>query len=92
MIDGTKGSAILFGLMLGLTIILLGLALAPSLSETINNARNATSGDTTGLDCDNESISNFNKATCVATDLSLFYIIGFILFLGGSVIAAKIYF
>ena len=87
-----KGQAVIFGLCLGLTIIILGLAIAPALSESINNARNATSGDTLGLDCDNESISNFNKATCIISDLSLFYVIGFIIFLGGSVVAARIYF
>jgi len=47
---------------------------------------------TGGLDCDNSSISNFDKATCIATDLMLFYFIGFLIFLAGAVITAKFVF
>ena len=82
----------LYGLMLGLVVIILALALAPTLQEFTGNAMNQTVGDTIGLDCDNVTISNFDKATCVATDLSMFYFIGFMLFLGASLITAKLVF
>ena len=42
-----------------------------------------------GMDCDNASISNFDKAACVATDLMLFYFISFLVFLAGAIVTAK---
>jgi hypothetical protein len=83
-----KGSVIIYGIMLGLTIIILALALAPSVQEFTEEARNSTSG----MDCSNSSISNFDKATCVVTDLNLFYFIGGLIFIAGSVIIAKVVF
>ena len=90
----TKANIAIYGLMLGLTIIILALALAPSISESTGNAMNYTnvSTDQYGLDCSNSSISNFDKVTCYATDLTLFYFIGALLLIGGGVIAAKIIF
>jgi len=85
-----KGSVAIFGLMLGLTIIILGLALAPAVSQATETARNQTNGDTVGLDCSNSSISDFDKATCIATDLNIFYFIGSIILIGGSLIGIKI--
>ncbi len=87
-----KGSVVLFGLMLGMVIIILALALAPVLQDTVNTAMNSSSGDTFGLDCGNESISNFDKAGCLAVDLGWFYYIGSLIFIGGLVIASKITF
>ncbi len=87
-----KGSVVIYGLCLGLLVLILALALAPSVQYTTDSAMNATSGDTTGLDCDNSSISNFNKATCVATDISLFWFIGSLIFIAGVIITSKIVF
>ena len=79
-----------YGIMLGVTIIILALDLAPAVANSTNSARNASSGDTIGLDCSNDSISNFDKATCIATDINLFYFIASLFFVGGAVITAKI--
>ena len=87
-----KGSVVIFGLMLGLTIIILTLSLAPVVQEFTEAARNETAGDIAGLDCSNDSISNFNKAACVATDISLFYFIGALIFISGLVITSKVVF
>jgi hypothetical protein len=87
-----KSQTMIYGLMLGLIIIVLALALAPPVSQFTNSARNVTEGDTIGLDCTNSSISNFDKATCVVTDLNLFYFIGGLIFIAGAVIVAKIVF
>jgi uncharacterized protein (UPF0333 family) len=83
---------IFYGLMLALVIIILALALASPVLESTEGARNASSGDTIGMDCSNESISNFDKAACIVTDLSLFYFIGTLIFIGGAVFLAKIIF
>lgn len=87
-----RGSFTLYGLMLALTLVILAFALAPAVSDFTSSARNATVNDTLGLDCNNESISNFDKATCVATDLTLFYFIGGLVFIAGAVITARIIF
>lgn len=87
-----KGSITIYGIMLALVIIILALALAPAVSYFTGDAMNATSGDDYGLDCNNATISNFNKATCTATDLTLFYFIGGLILIGGAILGARIIF
>ena len=87
-----SGSVIIFAMMLGMVIIILALALAPAAQDFITSAMNESSGDAIGLDCTNESISSFDKAACIATDLTLFYFVGILIFIGGLVITAKITF
>jgi len=43
-----------------------------------------------GMDCSNTSISSFNKGACLVADMSLFYFIGGLIFMVGSIIAAKV--
>jgi len=88
----SKASVTIYGIMLALTIIILALALAPAVKQSTDLARNESDGDTLGMDCDNSSISDFQKAACLATDLSLFYLIGGVLFLAGAIISARIIF
>ena len=87
-----KGSILMYGIMLSITIIILALALAPAVSQFTNGAMNASSENAIGLDCKNESISNFDKATCVATDLSLVWFVGSLILIGGGLWVAKIIF
>lgn len=87
-----SGSVVIFGLMLGMVIIILGLALAPVLQDSVDTAMNTSTSETFGLDCDNDSISSFDKAGCIAVDLSLFYYIGALIFIGGLVITTKVTF
>jgi len=87
-----KGSILIYGLMLGLTVLFLALALAPAVSNSVVSAMNQTVGDTVGLSCDNSTISNFDKAACVATDLTLLYFIGGLIFIAGAVVTAKFIF
>lgn len=85
-----RGQVFFVTLMLFVTIIILGLALAPSLKIFSDTARNSTTSTNLGLDCSNTSISNNDKANCVATDLMMPYFIGFIIFMGGALLGAKI--
>ena len=87
-----RGQVIFVTLMIGLTIAILALALAPSLQTFTDDARNASTNSSVGLDCDNDSISNFNKAACVVTDISLPYFIGFLLLLAGAVVVGRLLF
>jgi len=80
-----KGSIIFYSLMLGLTIIVLALALAPPIQDFTDDALS-------DLDCDSVSISQFDKAACVVVDLNLFYFAGSLLLIGGVIVTAKIIF
>jgi len=81
-----------YTITLGLTIIILALALAPVGQQFVTSAMNTTVGDTLGLDCSNSSISNFDKGTCVITDFSIPYFFGGLIFIGGAVVVAKLVF
>ena len=43
-----------------------------------------------GMDCSNTSISTFNKGACIVTDMSMFYFIGGLIFMVGSILAARV--
>ena len=87
-----KGQVLIYTMMLGLVIIIVALALAPAISQSTTGAMNTTAGDVLGMDCANSSISDFNKAACVATDISLPWFVGALLLIGGAVVGAKIIF
>ena len=80
-----SGSILIYSLMVGLTIIILALALAPSVQTFTSDAMNSSN-----LDCSNDSISNFYKATCVAVDMGGFYFIGALILIGGSSVAIRL--
>lgn len=85
-----KGQMIIYAFMLGIVVIVLALALGSPVKEAVDNARNSTVGDTIGMDCGNESISNFQKAGCLASDLSIFYFIGTLIVIAGGLLGAKV--
>ena len=85
-----KGQLAFYSLMLGIVVIILALSLADSGKEFVDDAMNASTADFIGLDCENESINNFNKGTCTILDFSLFYFFGGIILLGIAVIGANI--
>jgi hypothetical protein len=68
-----KGQVVFFGLMLGVLVVVIALALVPTLKTFVDDARSPTSDTAVGLDCDNETISDYQKSQCVITDLSLPY-------------------
>jgi len=85
-------TTIIYAMMIGILVILLALYLAPSVSQFTQSAMNSTDGDTYGLDCDNSSISNYDKATCIVVDANLFYFIGAIILIGGGFFVTRIIF
>ena len=77
--------------MLALTLIVMALALAPATKEAVDNATNYTNSSTiTNLDCNNSSISTFDRGACIVVDSSMFYFIGGLIFLAGSILFAKV--
>lgn len=81
-----------YSIMLGLVLVILAMALAPAGQKMVNDAMNESTADFIGLDCNNESISNFQKGTCVIADFSLGYFFGGLILLSLSLIGAKIAF
>lgn len=101
-----------FALMLGLTVVIIALAMAPAGQDVANETMSATqltnysydvwnesssssysvngTIENIGLDCDNASVSNFVKGTCVITDFSMFYFFAALILIGGGLIVAKI--
>lgn len=87
-----KGQAIFYTLMLGVVIIILALAFAPAILEFSTSARAPDSDTAVGLDCANTTISDFDKASCILTDLSTPFFIGFMIALVGIIIGGRIIF
>ena len=90
MVLNNKGQAFFVSLMLAIVIFILALALAGPLKSFTDNARGPNNETNQGLDCTNSSITDFDKANCIATDMFLPYFIGFLIVLGGAVLAAKL--
>lgn len=88
----SKGQVAIFVLMIFIVVIIMALALAPALKGIIDEARAPSSNIQIGLDCSNDSISDFDKANCVAVDLYQPYFIGFLIAMGGAIIGARIYY
>jgi len=88
-----RGQVFFYSLMLGILLIVLALALAGPIKDTVDSARNATMDEgQPGLDCGNSTISTFDKGACIVSDLSIFHFVGGLIFIAGAVIAAKIIF
>ena len=84
------GQAALVTLMIAIVFIIMALAFAPPIKQFIEEARGPTTATAVGLDCGNASISDGDKANCVAVDTLGPYFIGGIIFLGGAIAAAKV--
>lgn len=87
MVLNKKGSVTIYGLMLAMVIVILALALAYPVREAVDDARG-----TDGINCANPTISNFDKAACVSSDISIFWFIGGLIFLAGAIMVAKLVF
>lgn len=75
-----KGQIVFVGLMIGITIIVLALALAPTVQDFTNGARNETDMlGGTGLNCTNTALGWADEGACMITDLTLpYFILGLI--------------
>jgi uncharacterized membrane protein YedE/YeeE len=100
-----KGQVIFYSIMLGLCIIILSLALAPSVKQFVDTARNDTqytnftdefgnngTVETIGLNCSSSDISTVNKVACISSDLSIFYVIGIFILIGGAILLGRVIF
>ncbi len=80
-----KGQMLIFGFMIMMTIIVLIMGSAPAGQAVLNQTMSSTN-----MDCDNSSISSFDKTACIAVDMGMFYFligliaIAFAVFVGGK--------
>ncbi len=66
-----KGQTLILKFMIAITIIIVVLAMSPLLSEVNVDSRSAAN-----MDCDNSSISDFDKLGCLSSDTSFFLMVG----------------
>jgi len=93
MYSSKKGQVFFYSLMLGIIILVVALALAGPIKDTVDSTRNGTMDEgQPGLDCTNSSISNFDKGACIVSDLTIFHFVGGLIFIAGAVILAKLVF
>ena len=86
-----QGISFFLTMMLGVSIIILGLALVPVIKDFNEDARNVTTQDgADGLDCNNVSISDFQSAACLSNDITTYAFGGLLIAIGLAVIAGKI--
>lgn len=93
-----KGIAFFLNIMLAVTVIIVIFALSGSIKQSTDIARNSTNESLSqyGMDCVlangsvNSTLTNFQAASCIATDLTLpLYVwIGFAI--GGAILIAKL--
>lgn len=80
-LNDKRGLTFFYTLMLGITIIVLGMALAYPIKQIIDNSR-------TDLNCAAPS-TDWDEAVCYGLDISKPFITGFFILLGVFVIGAK---
>jgi len=88
-----NGQVFFYTLMIGILVLVIALSLAGPVRDTVDSARNQTTDEgQIGLDCTNSSISDFDKAACIVSDLTIFHFIGGLIFIAGSIITARLIF
>lgn len=85
MVLGKAGQAALVGLGIGVMIFMMAMVFTTPLKEVITEYRNASN-----LDCDNSSITDGTKSTCLMIDLLLPYFIISVLAVAGGWVTARI--
>ena len=85
-----NGQVVFFALMLGICIVIVALAIVPVVKSFVDDARAPTSETAVGLDCDNETISDYQKGQCLITDISTPYFFFGLIAIALLVIGAKV--
>jgi hypothetical protein len=79
-----KGSGIFVGFMIMMAMIVLTFGMSPMVKEIIDQTRNSSN-----MDCDNSSISDFDKVACVTIDMGMFYFIAGLITLALAVFVSR---
>lgn len=84
MVIGKGGQVALVSLMIGIFVFMLAMVFINPLKDVIIESRASDQ-----LDCDNSSISDGSKMTCLIVDLIMPYFIGIVLAVAGAWVSAK---
>ena len=76
--------------MLAVAIIVVALSLVVVINQFVSDARQPNSDTAVGLDCNNSSISDYQKGQCVLTDLATPYFFFGLIGIAALVIGAKV--
>lgn len=90
MVLNNRGQIVFYTLMLSVAIIVITLAMVVVVKSFVEEARSPTDTDSIGLDCNNSTISDFQQAQCVLTDLATPYFFFGMIAIAGMVIGAKL--
>lgn len=86
-----KGIGFFYTLMLGVTIMVLGIALNTPIKQFVDSSRNETTLlGTDGMNCTNPELSIYDEGTCTILDMTKFLGGGIIILIGLAIIGAKI--
>ena len=72
------------GFMIMMAMIVLTFGMSPMVKEIVDQTRNPAN-----MDCDNSSISDFDKVACVTIDMGMFYFIAGMIALGIAVFVSR---
>jgi len=79
------GQGLLSSILIGVMIFMAGMLFTNFLKSDVTDARSAL----VGLDCNNNTISDGNKVTCLGVDLVIPYFIWGVISASGGVIIAR---
>ncbi len=79
-----KGQMIFLGFMVMMAVIVLTFGVAPMVKEIVDDTRNSSN-----MDCNNSSISDFDKVACVTIDMGMFYFIAGMIALAIAVFVSR---
>ena len=85
-----NGQVVFYTLMLGIVVVILALSLAPIVNTFATDARNVTDDTRVGLDCNNSSISDYQKSQCILTDIATPYFFYGLIGIALLIIGAKV--
>lgn len=81
----TKGQGLILAVVMAVMIFMAGMLLTNFLKGEVTSARSSL----TGLDCNNSTISDGNKVTCLGVDLVIPYFIWAVISVAGGIIISR---
>lgn len=90
MVLKKRGQVLFYTFMMGILIIVLAMAIAPTLNTVVQDARGNTTDTNLGMDCQNESITDYQKSQCILVDLVTPYFFFGLIGIALLVIGAKV--
>ena len=85
-----RGQVFFYTFMLAIVVIVLAVAFAFPIKQTADEAMNASTVNSVGLDCSNSSITNAQKGQCILVDLTTPYFVIGLIAIAGIILGARV--